>query len=86
LEKITGEFKSIRVSDDFRNKGIRNKIIPHLIIPAKKLGIKKPSIETGSGNFFPPARKLFEPFKFTKCKPFPPYQEDPNSCYYPLDL
>ena len=59
-----GEFKSIRVSDDFRNKGIGNKIISHLIIQAKKLGIKKLSIETGSGKFFLPARKLFEHFKF----------------------
>jgi N-acetylglutamate synthase and related acetyltransferases len=54
-----GEFKSIRVSDGFRNRGIGNKIISHLIIQAKKLGIKKLSIETGSGNFFLPARKTF---------------------------
>ena len=81
-----GEFKSIRVSNDFRNKGIGNKIITHLIIQAKKLGIKKLSIETGSGNFFLPARKLFEHFKFIKCKPFAHYKEDPNSCYYTLDL
>ena len=81
-----GEFKSIRVSDDFRNKGIGNKIISHLIIQAKKLGVKKLSIETGSGNFFLPARKLFEYFKFSKCKPFAHYKEDPNSCYYTLDL
>ena len=81
-----GEFKSIRVSDDFRNKGIGSKIISHLIIQAKKLGIKKLSIETGSGKFFLPARKLFEHFKFSKCKPFAHYKEDPNSCYYTLDL
>ena len=81
-----GEFKSIRVSDDFRNRGIGSKIISHLIIQAKKLGIKKLSIETGSGKFFLPARKLFENFKFSKCKPFAHYKEDPNSCYYTLDL
>ena len=63
-----GEFKSIRVSDNFRNKGIGNKIISHLIVQAKKLGIKKLSIETGSGKFFLPARKLFEHFKFSKFK------------------
>ena len=86
IGKNHGEFKSIRVSDDFRNRGIGNKIISHLIIQAKKLGIKKLSIETGSGNFFLPARKLFEHFKFTSCKPFAHYKEDPNSCYYTLDL
>ena len=76
-----GEFKSIRVSDDFRNRGIGSKIISHLIIQAKKLGIKKLSIETGSGKFFLPARKLFEHFKFVKCKPFAHYKEDKNSIY-----
>ena len=81
-----GEFKSIRVSDGFRNRGIGNKIISHLIIQAKKLGIKKLSIETGSGDFFAPARKLFKKFGFKECMPFAHYKEDPNSCYYSLNI
>ena len=52
LEKNHGEFKSIRVADKFRKKGFGEKIIFHLIEEAKKLKIKKLSIETGSGNFF----------------------------------
>ena len=82
----TYEFYWNSTSDDFRNRGIGSKIISHLIIQAKKLGIKKLSIETGSGKFFLPARKLFEHFKFVKCKPFAHYKVDPNSCYYTLDL
>ena len=86
LDKIHGEFKSIRVVDKFRKKGVGEKIINHLIEEAKKLGIKKLSIETGSGKFFEPARKLFINFGFQPCLPFAHYKEDPNSCFYTKDL
>ena len=86
LEKKHGEFKSIRVADKFRRSGIGEKIIEHLIEEAKKLQISKLSIETGAGDFFIPARKLFSKFGFKKCMPFAHYKEDLNSCYYTLDL
>ena len=86
LEKNHGEFKSIRVTDKFRKTGIGEKIIDHLIEEAKKLEISKLSIETGSGEFFLPARKLFSKFGFKACPPFAHYKEDPNSCYYTLNL
>ena len=86
LEKNHGEFKSIRVADEFRKKGIGERIIEHLIEEAKKLEISKLSIETGAGEFFLPARKLFSKFGFKLCPPFAHYKEDPHSCYYTLNL
>ena len=86
LDKIHGEFKSIRVVDKFRKKGVGEKIIDHLIEEAKKLGIKKLSIETGSGKFFEPARKLFAKFNFQPCSPFAHYEEDLNSCFFTKNL
>ena len=86
LEKDHGEFKSIRVADEFRKKGIGERIIKHLIDEAKKLDISKLSIETGAGEFFAPARKLFNKFGFKKSEPFAHYKVDPNSCYFTLDL
>ena len=86
LEKNHGEFKSIRVADEFRNKGIGERIINHLIEEAKKLKISKLSIETGAGDFFLPARNLFSKFGFKTCPPFAHYKNDPNSCYFTLDL
>ena len=86
LEKNHGEFKSIRVADQFRKKGIGERIINHLIEEAKKLKISKLSIETGSGDFFLPARNLFSKFGFKTCPPFAHYKDDPNSCYYTLNL
>ena len=76
-----GEFKSIRVHDDFRKKGYGTKIIENLINKARGLNIKRLSIETGAGQFFKPARKLFEKCEFEPCKPFAHYKEDKNSIY-----
>ena len=81
LEKEHGEFKSIRIHDKFKNKGNGIKIINHLISEARKLNIKKISIETGAGIFFEPARKLFKKCNFEPCKPFAHYKEDINSIY-----
>ena len=81
LEKGHGEFKSIRVHDNFRNKGNGIKIVKHLIEEAKKLNIVKLSIETGAGNFFEPARKLFKRCNFEPCEPFAHYKSDINSIY-----
>ena len=82
LEKGHGEFKSIRIHNDFRNKGNGTKVITHLIDEAKKLDINRLSIETGAGNFFEPARKLFKKCNFEPCKPFAHYKEDKNSIYF----
>ena len=81
LDKSHGEFKSIRIHDNFRNKGNGIKVIEHLIYEAKKLNIKRISLETGAGEFFDPARKLFKRCDFQPCKPFAHYKEDINSLY-----
>ena len=81
LDKDHGEFKSIRVHDNFRGQGKGIKIINHLIDEAKKLKVKRLSIETGAGNFFIPARKLFNSCGFKPCAPFAYYKEDANSLY-----
>ena len=81
LDKEHGEFKSIRVSDRYRSKGYGLKVINYLINEAKKLKIKKLSLETGSGKFFIPARKLFVKCGFKVCEPFSHYEDDINSVY-----
>ena len=86
LNENHGEFKSIRVADQYRGKGYGQKIIAHLIAEAKELKIKKISIETGSGEFFKSARGLFKSFGFKKCEPFSHYKTDPNSCYMTLKI
>jgi putative acetyltransferase len=86
LEKEHGEFKSIRIHDNFRRKGNGISVINHLINEAKKLNINKLSIETGAGDFFKPARTLFKQCGFEVCGPFAHYKEDINSVYFTKTL
>ena len=81
LNQEHGEFKSIRVSDKFKGKGNGSKVINHLINEAKKLHVKRLSLETGAGNFFLAARKLFNSCGFEPCLPFSHYKNDINSVY-----
>ena len=81
LDKEHGEFKSIRIHDNFRRAGNGINVVNHLIKEAKKLNITRLSIETGAGDFFIPARKLFKKCGFITCKPFAHYKEDINSLY-----
>ena len=81
LDKDHGEFKSIRIHNNFKNQGKSVKIIEHLIDEAKKLKSKRISLETGAGKFFEPARKLFKRCDFQPCKKFAHYEEDVNSIY-----
>ena len=81
LDKDHGEFKSIRIHDNFRGEGYGINVINHLINEAKKLNIIRLSIETGAGDFFTPARKLFKNCSFETCEPFAHYKEDINSVY-----
>lgn len=86
LDSNHGEFKSIRVADSFRKKGYGKKVISVLFEKSKELGINKISVETGSGEFFLPARRLFEEFGFEECEPFGHYVNDSNSCYMSLEI
>ena len=82
LDKEHGEFKSIRIHDNFRKQGNGINVINHLINEAKTLDIKRLSIETGAGDFFKPARKLFKQCGFEPCEPFAHYKKDINSVYF----
>ncbi len=82
LQKLINRSMDLYVhNDDFRKQGKGIHVINHLIDEAKKLKIKRLSIETGAGDFFLPARKLFEKTGFTVCEPFAHYKKDINSVY-----
>jgi len=81
LDRNHGEFKSLRIHNDFRGQGNGIKLIEHLINEAIKLNINRISLETGAGNFFIAARKLFDKCGFKPCDPFAHYKKDINSIY-----
>lgn len=76
-----GELKSMRTVEAYRAKGLGAQMVDHLIRHAQSKGIKRLSLETGSFDYFEPARKLYAKRGFTECPPFADYKLDPNSTY-----
>lgn len=81
-----GEIKSMRTSEMARNQGVASEMLSHLIQVAKSRNYKKLSLETGTQDFFKPARKLYEKNGFEYCQPFADYKRDSNSCFMSLRL
>ncbi len=86
LEVGHAEIKSMRVTYDYRGKGIAKTILTHLIEQAQLKGIKRMSLETGSMRAFEPARNLYLSFGFSKCGPFASYIEDENSIFMTMRI
>ena len=80
------EIKSMRTAVNYKNKGVASQLLNHLIDDAKRSGYQKLSLETGSMDYFKPARALYEKHGFNYCPPFSDYVEDPNSQFMSLDL
>lgn len=49
-------------------------------------GVTRISLETGSMEYFEPARSLYARAGFVECPAFGGYREDPNSTYMTLSL
>ncbi|MCU8105491.1 GNAT family N-acetyltransferase [Shewanella sp. SM101] len=81
LDAEHAEIKSMRTAAPYKKQGIASKILQHLINDAISAGVKRLSLETGSMDFFNPARMLYTKFGFESCGPFDTYQLDPNSVF-----
>lgn len=81
-----GEIKSMRTASAHLGQGVASILLCHLIQEAKTRGYRRLSLETGSMDYFLPARKLYEKFGFIACGPFNGYKEDPNSTFMSLSL
>ncbi len=76
-----GEVKSMRTARNARGRGVATTLLAHLMSAARARGYSRLSLETGSMEFFAPARRLYERNGFRYCGPFGSYQEDPNSVF-----
>jgi putative acetyltransferase len=69
-----------------RRNGIATILLQHVLSEARRADYRRLSLETGSMEFFAPARVLYERHGFEYCPPFGDYQPDPNSVFMRLDL
>lgn len=86
LEPGHEELKSMRTVPHLRGRGIARALLDHLIRDATGRGISRISLETGSMDFFAPARRLYAGAGFVECPPFGDYSDDPNSAFMTLLL
>jgi putative acetyltransferase len=81
LDAENGEIKSMRVEQAWLGKGIGWMMLNHITQAAKRAGMKVLWLETGSGDAFIPALKLYASAGFVQCGPFSDYTDDPFSVF-----
>jgi putative acetyltransferase len=82
LSALEGEIKSMRTSRTARGRGVATRLLSHVIDEARRRGYVRLFLETGTQDFFAPARRLYGSHGFTACAPFGDYTSDPNSTYF----
>ena len=86
LDTQQAELKSMRTATAFRGKGVGQALLQFIIDHAKTQGFRSLSLETGTQDYFTPARKLYRKFGFTDCGPFDQYKPDLHSHFMTLNL
>lgn len=89
LKQLTehhGELKSMRTSAVARGSGVGRRMLGHVIDAAGARGWRRLSLETGTQDFFAPARGLYRSAGFVECEPFGEYVRDPSSVFMTVAL
>lgn len=86
IDAKLAEIKSMRTAHSHRRRGVARHLLHHMLNVARERGYKRLSLETGSPEYFAPARTLYESMGFTYCGPFADYVEDPYSQFMTIRL
>ncbi|MEW9552024.1 GNAT family N-acetyltransferase [Nonomuraea sp. NPDC050783] len=81
LDAAHAELKSMRTASHLKRSGLASLMLKHILAEARRMGFTRLSLETGSTDFFLPARRLYEKFGFDYCEPFAGYRPDPHSVF-----
>jgi putative acetyltransferase len=86
LDATHAEVKSMRTARSRQGGGVASALLTHLLDEARRMGFRRVSLETGSAEFFAPARRLYRRFGFADCEPFGDYRPDPHSVFLTREL
>ncbi len=82
-----GEVKSMRTHPNFLRRGVAAQLLEHIIASAHDQGMRRLSLETGSGPSFEPALALYRRRGFVSGPAFADYPRDSSfNQYLHLDL
>lgn len=80
------ELKSMRTHPDHLRRGVGAAILEHIIAEARSQGVRRLSLETGSGEAFEPALSLYRRRGFVNGGAFADYAASPFNQFLHLDL
>ena len=86
LEPGAEELKSMRTHPARRGGGIASRMLAHLLEDARGRNVSRLFLDTGSMDFFRPARSLYAKAGFSVCEPYGRHVHDPNTVYMTLEL
>jgi putative acetyltransferase len=86
LDPGHGELKSMRTTAAARGTGVGRAMLLHLVATGRERGYTRLSLETGTQDYFLPARTLYAAHGFVECGPFGDYRLDPHSAFFTLEL
>jgi putative acetyltransferase len=81
-----GEVKSMRTHPEFLRRGVAAALLEHIIDAAKLKGMKRLSLETGSGWYFEPALSLYRRRGFVDGDEFADYKRTAFNQFLHLNL
>jgi putative acetyltransferase len=81
-----GELKSMRTHPEFLRRGVASALLEHIISAAKAKGMKRLSLETGSGFYFEPALSLYRRRGFVDGDEFADYRRTAFNQFLHLNL
>lgn len=81
-----GEIKSMRTAAHARGRGVASALLQTVLTEARRREYRRVSLETGTQDYFAPARRLYARHGFTECGPFGSYSLDPHSVFMTLEL
>ncbi|MFF1251754.1 GNAT family N-acetyltransferase [Pseudarthrobacter sp. NPDC058329] len=85
-DPLHGEIKSMRTTASARGRGVATLMLGHILENARARNLERIYLETGTEEYFAPARRLYARNGFTECPPFAEYTLDPNSVFMELRL
>jgi len=86
IDPTHGEIKSMRTAAAARRRGVAGLLLDHVLTVAQERGYTRLSLETGTQDYFAPARTLYRSRGFVECGPFASYVLDPHSAFFTRPL
>jgi putative acetyltransferase len=85
-DSSVGEIKSMRTHPDHLRKGVGEQMLVHILREARAKGLRRLSLETGSGAPFDAALQLYRKHGFVEGDAFSDYEKSEFCTFLHLDL